>query len=129
MSTGSVYDLAQAPETITEAAPRLAPERGTEEITEATYGPLKVACEDDVLTLWGPAATIVRPGIVAGPHDPTDRFTWWVRRAARGGRMAFAAPARPAGAGGRLPRPGPAVHRLCVDDRRARSTPSDPPSR
>ena len=91
VSTGSVYDLPKAPEVITEDAPRLSPERGTETVTNETYGALKVACEDDALSLWGPAATIVRPGIVAGPHDPTDRFTWWVRRVARGGRMAFAA--------------------------------------
>ena len=42
---------------------------------------------------YGDRATIVRPGIVAGPHDHTERFTWWARRAARGGRMAL--PARP----------------------------------
>jgi 2'-hydroxyisoflavone reductase len=46
-----------------------------------------------VLAHYGDGATVVRPGIVAGPHDPTDRFTWWVRRAARGGRTAL--PGRP----------------------------------
>jgi 2'-hydroxyisoflavone reductase len=84
ISTGSVYD----PEGMadeSEDAPRFAPERGTEEITNETYGPLKVACEDDVLEAYGDRATIVRPGIVAGPHDPTDRFTYWVRRMAKGG--------------------------------------------
>jgi 2'-hydroxyisoflavone reductase len=93
VSTGSVYDVAQAAGTIDEDSPRLAPERDTEEITETTYGPLKVACEDDVLARYGQRASIVRPGIVAGPYDPTDRFTWWVRRAARGGRVAL--PGRP----------------------------------
>lgn len=94
ISTGSVYDRSLAAgDGMTEDTPRLTPERGTEEITGETYGPLKVACEDDVLALWGDAATIVRPGIVAGPWDPTDRFTWWVRRAARGGRVAL--PGRP----------------------------------
>jgi 2'-hydroxyisoflavone reductase len=93
ISTGSVYDRTQAADGLTEDTPRLAPERGTEEITGATYGPLKVACEDDVLGTLGDRATIVRPGIVAGPHDPTDRFTYWVRRAARGGRVAL--PGRP----------------------------------
>jgi 2'-hydroxyisoflavone reductase len=93
ISTGSVYDHTRAGEPLTESAPRLAPERGTEEITFETYGGLKVACEDDLLDRWGAAATIVRPGIVAGPHDPTDRFTYWVRRAADGGRVAL--PARP----------------------------------
>jgi 2'-hydroxyisoflavone reductase len=93
ISTGSVYDRTQGSDGMTESTPRLAPERGTEEITGETYGPLKVACEDDVLSRFGDRATIVRPGIVAGPHDPTDRFTYWVRRAARGGRVAL--PGRP----------------------------------
>jgi 2'-hydroxyisoflavone reductase len=84
ISTGSVYD----PEGMadeSEDASRFAPERGTEEITNETYGPLKVACEDDVLETYRDRATIVRPGIVAGPHDPSDRFTYWVRRMAKGG--------------------------------------------
>lgn len=94
ISTGSVYDRLQAPgEEMDEDAPRLPPETGTEEITGETYGPLKVACEDEVTVRFGDRATIVRPGIVAGPHDPTDRFTWWVRRAAKGGRVAL--PGRP----------------------------------
>jgi 2'-hydroxyisoflavone reductase len=84
ISTGSVYDPAGMADE-SEDAPRFAPERDTEEITNESYGPLKVACEDDVLARYGDAATIVRPGIVAGPHDPSDRFTWWVRRLARGG--------------------------------------------
>src|SRR4051794_40724893 len=93
ISTGSVYDRTGASDGMTEDTARLAPERGTEEITGETYGPLKVACEDDVLSRFGERATIVRPGIVAGPHDPTDRFTYWVRRAAAGGRAAL--PGRP----------------------------------
>ena len=93
ISTGSVYGRLGGPDAIAEDAPRLPSERDTEEITGDTYGPLKVACEDDVLARYGEQGTVVRPGIVAGPHDPTDRFTWWVRRAARGGRVAL--PARP----------------------------------
>lgn len=84
ISTGSVYDWTAAGHPADENAPRLSPERSTEEITDDTYGPLKVACEDDALARFGDRATIVRPGIVAGSHDPTDRFTWWVRRAAEG---------------------------------------------
>lgn len=93
VSTGSVYDRTQAPTGMTEDAPRLPPERSTEDVTGDTYGPLKVACEDDVVARHGKRATVVRPGIVAGPYDPTDRFTWWVRRAGRGGRVAL--PGRP----------------------------------
>ena len=93
ISTGSVYDHTASPALVDEDAPRLAAERGTEVHDGPAYGPLKVACEDDAQRLWGKRATVVRPGIVAGPHDPTDRFTWWVRRAARGGRVAL--PGRP----------------------------------
>jgi nucleoside-diphosphate-sugar epimerase len=56
------------------------------EITEDTYGPLKVACEIAAREAF-PGSGIIRPGYVVGPHDTTDRFTYWVRRAAAGGRM------------------------------------------
>lgn len=79
-----------------EDTPRRAPRRDTEELDEETYGPCKVACEDDVLARYGDRATIVRPGKVAGPHDPQDGLTYWVRRAARGGRVAVpGTPAQP----------------------------------
>ncbi|MFF7636516.1 NAD-dependent epimerase/dehydratase family protein [Kitasatospora sp. NPDC008050] len=72
-----------------EDTPRRPPVRDTEELSEASYGPLKVACEDDVLARYGERATIVRPGKVAGPHDAQTGLTYWVRRAARGGRVAL----------------------------------------
>jgi nucleoside-diphosphate-sugar epimerase len=71
-----------------EDAPRRPPVRDTEELDGSTYGPLKVACEDDVVARYGERATIVRPGKVAGPHDWQDGLTYWVRGAARGGRIA-----------------------------------------
>ncbi len=58
----------------------------TEDITELSYGPLKVECERAVLARH-PGATIVRPGYVVGPRDHTHRFSWWVRWLARGGRV------------------------------------------
>jgi 2'-hydroxyisoflavone reductase len=64
----------------------------TEEITEFTYGPLKVACEHEVRAAMGDRALLIRPGYIVGPDDPTDRFTYWVRRAARGGEMLAAGP-------------------------------------
>jgi len=75
----------------TEDWPRRAPVRDTEELDDRTYGPLKVACEDDVTARYGDRATIVRPGKVAGPHDNQDGLTYYVRRAARGGRLALPA--------------------------------------
>ncbi|HTG46424.1 MAG TPA: NAD-dependent epimerase/dehydratase family protein [Actinomycetota bacterium] len=59
----------------------------TEEVTYETYGPLKVASEQALRARYGDRALVVRPGYIVGPHDPTDRFTYWVRRAARGGEM------------------------------------------
>jgi 2'-hydroxyisoflavone reductase len=79
ISTVSVYDHTAAGDGITEDSPLLPEHRETEVVDGATYGGLKVACERDVTQLWGDRATIVRPGIVAGPHDPTDRFTYWTR--------------------------------------------------
>ncbi|ULH17913.1 NAD-dependent epimerase/dehydratase family protein (plasmid) [Deinococcus sp. KNUC1210] len=57
------------------------------EITGETYGPLKVACEQVVQALYGSRSTILRPQIVAGPHDPTGRYPYWVNRAMLGGEM------------------------------------------
>jgi 2'-hydroxyisoflavone reductase len=51
------------------------------------YGPRKVRCEQIVRDLYGDRAAIVRPSLVVGPNDPTDGFTYWVRRAAAGGEM------------------------------------------
>jgi 2'-hydroxyisoflavone reductase len=49
------------------------------------YGGLKTRCEQAAVAILGGRVTIVRPGVVVGPHDPTDRFTYWVRRLAAGG--------------------------------------------
>jgi 2'-hydroxyisoflavone reductase len=59
----------------------------TEEITNESYGPLKVACEREAQAAFPGRCLIVRPGYIVGPHDPTDRFTYWVRRARTGGEM------------------------------------------
>ena len=58
----------------------------------AKYGPLKVACERVVRSTFAERALIVRPGLIVGPHDPTDRFTYWPVRLARGGTVLAPAP-------------------------------------
>ncbi|MFN0253690.1 MAG: NAD-dependent epimerase/dehydratase family protein [Kofleriaceae bacterium] len=49
------------------------------------YGGLKYLCEQAAATVFGDRATIVRPGYIVGPGDPTDRFTYWPARFVRGG--------------------------------------------
>jgi 2'-hydroxyisoflavone reductase len=62
-------------------------------MTPDKYGGLKAGCEAVTNEAFGERAIIVRPGLIVGPHDPTDRFTWWPHRVALGGRVA--APGRP----------------------------------
>jgi len=58
-----------------------------EEITGETYGALKRLCEEQVERAFRDRALLVRPGLIVGPCDPTDRFTYWPWRMARGGEM------------------------------------------
>jgi len=58
-----------------------------EDTTGPNYGPLKVLCERVVEAAFPGRALIVRPGLIVGPHDPTNRFTYWPRRVAQGGNV------------------------------------------
>jgi 2'-hydroxyisoflavone reductase len=49
------------------------------------YGALKRYCEDAAAAAFPGKATLVRPGYIVGPGDPTDRFTYWPARLLRGG--------------------------------------------
>jgi 2'-hydroxyisoflavone reductase len=91
ISSHAVYQTEGVGPGSTEDTPRRPPVRDTEALNGETYGRLKVACEDDVTARYGDRATIVRPGKVAGPHDNQRGLTYWVRRAARGGRVALPA--------------------------------------
>jgi 2'-hydroxyisoflavone reductase len=59
---------------------------GTEDVAEH-YGALKAACERVVEEIYGDRSARVRAGLIVGPFDPTDRFTYWPRRIAAGGRV------------------------------------------
>jgi 2'-hydroxyisoflavone reductase len=65
-------------------------DRNSESIDD--YGALKAACEQIVEDVFAGRALIIRPGLIVGPHDPTDRFTYWPRRIAKGGRVLAPAP-------------------------------------
>lgn len=58
-----------------------------EKVDGETYGGLKALCEQAVERIYGTRATIIRPHYIVGPGDPTDRFTYWPVRVARGGEM------------------------------------------
>src|SRR5437899_3538885 len=59
-----------------------------------TYGPLKALSEREA-EKWFPGKTlIIRPGLIVGPRDETDRFTYWPVRIDRGGEVL--APGSPA---------------------------------
>jgi 2'-hydroxyisoflavone reductase len=51
------------------------------QITGQNYGALKALCEQEILQVFGKDhCTIIRPGLITGPFDPTDRFTFWPLR-------------------------------------------------
>jgi 2'-hydroxyisoflavone reductase len=51
------------------------------------YGALKALCEKTVETAFAGRALVIRPGLIVGPLDPTDRFTYWPVRLDRGGEV------------------------------------------
>lgn len=53
----------------------------------ALYGPLKALSEAEAEKWYPGRALIIRPGLIAGPGDETDRFTYWPVRAGRGGEV------------------------------------------
>ncbi|MGH2522951.1 MAG: NAD-dependent epimerase/dehydratase family protein, partial [Anaerolineales bacterium] len=82
-----VYASTAAPG-IDESAPvGKLPDETVEQITGETYGPLKALCEQAVEAVMPGRALHVRAGLIVGPHDPTDRFTYWPHRVARGGEV------------------------------------------
>ncbi len=59
-------------------------DESVEEITGESYGPLKVLCEKVVDEALNGRSLHVRSGLLVGPHDASDRFTYWPARVARG---------------------------------------------
>ncbi len=89
ISTISVYDNPAEPGADENAPLQTLEDETVEEITGETYGGLKVLCEQVVQQLYGKSeadrALIVRPGMIVGPNDPTDRYTYWDVRLGQGG--------------------------------------------
>jgi 2'-hydroxyisoflavone reductase len=87
ISTISVYREPLSPGAAENAPLASLDDETVEAVTGETYGGLKVLCEQAVQAVFGEAALIIRPGLIVGPHDPTNRFTYWVTRMAEGGRV------------------------------------------
>lgn len=53
----------------------------------ASYGALKVRSEMDARERFGANTTVVRPGLIVGPGDLSDRFSYWPVRIEKGGEV------------------------------------------
>ncbi|MEO6500511.1 MAG: NAD-dependent epimerase/dehydratase family protein [Jatrophihabitantaceae bacterium] len=67
-------------------------DEASEEITDETYGALKVRCEEAAHDTFGDCL-VIRPTYVVGPLDYSGRFTYWVNRLAAGGEVLAPGPA------------------------------------
>jgi 2'-hydroxyisoflavone reductase len=86
ISSISVYrELDKAPGLDEDSPVGKLEDEAVEEITGDTYGPLKALCEQAADAALPGRALNIRPGLIVGQHDPTDRFTYWPVRVARGG--------------------------------------------
>jgi 2'-hydroxyisoflavone reductase len=95
ISTISVYASSAGANGEESATARIADET-VEKVDGETYGPLKALSEQAAERAMPGRVTVLRPGLIVGPEDNTDRFTYWPARAARGGE--FLAPDRPSDA-------------------------------
>lgn len=88
VSTVSVYADQATPDGAPDRTPLLDPvhEDLDPESSPEAYGGMKVACEE-LVAEQAASATLVRPGLVVGPADPSGRFSYWPRRLVRGGEV------------------------------------------
>jgi 2'-hydroxyisoflavone reductase len=88
VSTVSVYADDATPGQHARTAPLHPPlAAGADETDQNNYSFNKVACEQAVAEAVGDRSLVVRAGLIVGPGDPSDRFTYWPARLARGGEV------------------------------------------
>jgi 2'-hydroxyisoflavone reductase len=87
ISSISVYDETFMGEIDEDSPVRKLSDETVEEITGDTYGALKALCEGEVEKVMRGRALQVRSGLIIGPGDPSDRFTYWPWRLAQGGEI------------------------------------------
>jgi len=62
-------------------------DESVETITGETYGPLKALCELEVTKVFPTNSLNIRPGLIVGPNDISDRYTYWAKRIQKGGKI------------------------------------------
>lgn len=62
-------------------------EEAQEAVTGSAYGGRKILCEQAAEFSLPGRTTVVRPGLITGPGDPTMRFPYWPVRVDRGGEV------------------------------------------
>ncbi len=87
VSTLSVYRDVSRPGVDEEAPLGELADPAVEQVNGETYGPLKALCETAVTESLPGRSLVIRPGLIVGPHDPTDRFSYWPHRVAQGGEV------------------------------------------
>ena len=87
VSTISVYAKMDRPGQDESAPLATLPDPAVTEVTAETYGGLKALCEQAAEKEMPGRVAVVRPGLIVGPGDNTDRFTYWPARADRGGEI------------------------------------------
>lgn len=87
ISTISVYEEAGDGQLNEDSDLLHLPDGASDEVGPETYGPLKAAAEQVAQEIFKDHCLVIRPGLIVGPHDPTDRFTYWPVRLDRGGEV------------------------------------------
>ena len=72
---------------VPEDYPRFEPPDGWQDGDDAHYGLMKRLSEDIAHAAFPGRTTVIRPGLIVGPTDPTDRFTYWPVRIEQGGEV------------------------------------------
>jgi 2'-hydroxyisoflavone reductase len=80
-------DRVMAEPLVDEDYPRIEPPEGWRDGDDAPYGLMKTLSENIVHAAFPGRATVVRPGLIVGPGDTTDRFTYWPVRLDEGGEV------------------------------------------
>jgi 2'-hydroxyisoflavone reductase len=87
ISTISVYADRQQGQIDESSTVGTLPDPMIERMSNEAYGPLKAYCEQAAEAAMPNRVANIRPGLIVGPDDPTDRFTYWPARFDRGGEV------------------------------------------